>query len=385
MTGPDGRLLPPAGYYRTVEEWFSACQSNGNPTEGNKLDFFSEHDSQFSTPKGLDEAFTPREYHQRLHHSAFVAVIPGGRLWGPRGAVITPDNKLLWDVSLEFWESSPEQHSVFQQAGLPPVEHCSETLGVLTYTASDSYFHWMLDVLPRIALLRKTGIAIDKFVFNTNYNPPPSFHTETLDMLGIPPGARLTIGTVNVHLQAKLLVSSLVGYHSNYPRWAVDFLRDAFSKYSGAGDANEYKRLYISREDANYRKITNEDQVMDLLGKYRFQKVVLSKLSVEQQIRIFSSAEIIIAPHGANLTNLVFCKRGTKVIEIFSPYYINTIYWIMSNHAGLDYYYFIGNKMQPSKSLFEYNKVREVSRAAQGIEVDIDRLRSMMKRTGMDI
>ncbi|MGF9713564.1 hypothetical protein EXW96_23630 [Paenibacillus sp. JMULE4] len=91
MTRPDGRLLPPAGYYRTVEEWFSACQSNGNPTEGNKLDFFSEHDSQFSTPKGLDEAFTPREYHQRLHHSAFVAVIPGGRLWGPRGAVITPD------------------------------------------------------------------------------------------------------------------------------------------------------------------------------------------------------------------------------------------------------------------------------------------------------
>lgn len=55
------------------------------------------------------------------------------------------------------------------------------------------------------------------------------------------------------------------------------------------------------------------------------------------------------------------------------------------HHAGLDYYYFIGNKMQPSKSLFEYNKVREVSRAAQGIEVDIDRLRSMMKRTGMDI
>ena len=33
-------------------------------------------------------------------------------------------------------------------------------------------------------------------------------------------------------------------------------------------------------------------------------------------MKIFSNAEVIISPHGSNMSNLVFCKKGTKIIEI---------------------------------------------------------------------
>ncbi len=65
-------------------------------------------------------------------------------------------------------------------------------------------------------------------------------------------------------------------------------------------------------------------------------------MSVTEQASCLASAEIVVAPHGAGLTNLVFCNPGTKVIEIFSPSYLPNCYWILSNVCGLDHYYLIG-------------------------------------------
>jgi hypothetical protein len=49
-----------------------------------------------------------------------------------------------------------------------------------------------------------------------------------------------------------------------------------------------------------------------------------------------------VAPHGAGLANLLLCRPGTKVLELYEPNYVNTVYWYLSNHFGLDYYYMFG-------------------------------------------
>jgi capsular polysaccharide biosynthesis protein len=49
-----------------------------------------------------------------------------------------------------------------------------------------------------------------------------------------------------------------------------------------------------------------------------FKLIDPSKLSLSQQVEAFSNAEIILGPHGAGLTNIMFCNPGTKVIEIRS-------------------------------------------------------------------
>ena len=46
-------------------------------------------------------------------------------------------------------------------------------------------------------------------------------------------------------------------------------------------------------------------------------KVINPQLyEIEEQIEIFSNAEKIIAPHGSNLANIIFCKPGTEIFEI---------------------------------------------------------------------
>lgn len=79
---------------------------------------------------------------------------------------------------------------------------------------------------------------------------------------------------------------------------------------------NYSKKIYISRSDTARRRIENETEIVDLLTNNGFENIVLSKLSQIESMYIFSNADIIIGGHGANLTNLIFCKPGTRVIEI---------------------------------------------------------------------
>jgi hypothetical protein len=56
------------------------------------------------------------------------------------------------------------------------------------------------------------------------------------------------------------------------------------------------------------------------------------------QIKIVKGADVIIAPHGAGLTNLVFASRCTAVVELFPyNYYIPGFYGSLAQQAGLAY------------------------------------------------
>jgi capsular polysaccharide biosynthesis protein len=43
-------------------------------------------------------------------------------------------------------------------------------------------------------------------------------------------------------------------------------------------------------------------------------------MSIFEQIKIFSAADVIVGPTSSALTNLVFSKKGTRVIEIVPKY-----------------------------------------------------------------
>ena len=53
---------------------------------------------------------------------------------------------------------------------------------------------------------------------------------------------------------------------------------------------------------------------------------------------------MIIAPHGSGLTNIVFSNSGTKLVEIFSPTYMEPCYWRLANALELDYSYILGRE-----------------------------------------
>ncbi|MGL5192514.1 MAG: glycosyltransferase family 61 protein, partial [Chroococcales cyanobacterium] len=96
------------------------------------------------------------------------------------------------------------------------------------------------------------------------------------------------------------------------------------------------------------RRVRNEEQVIAVLKPLGFTPVTLESLSLAEQVALLAAAKFVIAPHGAGLTNLMFCAEGTTVIELFSPRYLSRCYWILCDRLKLKYYYLVGKPLAPN-------------------------------------
>ena len=71
-------------------------------------------------------------------------------------------------------------------------------------------------------------------------------------------------------------------------------------------------------------------------------------LTVQEQIDVFHGAEVIIAPHGAALTNITFCTPGARVLEMFAGTYVHLGLWTIAEAVGgVRYRYLVGSGSSP--------------------------------------
>jgi Glycosyltransferase 61 len=92
------------------------------------------------------------------------------------------------------------------------------------------------------------------------------------------------------------------------------------------------RRIYIDRSASHLRPLVNEGELMGSLARLGFVMVRPDTMSLADQVRLFRGADVIVAPHGAELTNLGFCRPGTQIIELLMDAYCN---WCFRNLAGL--------------------------------------------------
>lgn len=379
----ENKITPLDGYYIHTLDWVEEYMSDQNLVKNFYKEIYPDETCHLLDPKGIEPihpAFTYKE--TRSFPRAFVAIIPNGRVWGPHGTIITPNHKLLWDVSLE-WPSDlpPEQYPIFQQRELPAVTYLEGTVASLSFVGTPSYYHWFFDVLPRIHLLKESGISIDNYIINTH----SSFQYETLALLGIPREKIIqNTDDTNFHLQAKNLVVTSVPNRSRYPKWEFDFLRNEFLNNQHINRLTEFERIYISREDAHYRNVLNEDEVMHVLARYGFKKVVLSHLSLSEKINMFASTKIVVSALGSGLVHLLFCDPGTKVIEFLPPNFVDICFWRISNFLNLDYYYLMAEG-RGFPNVPDYDSLMEIGALGriENIHIDINKLFGVLERAGL--
>jgi hypothetical protein len=78
----------------------------------------------------------------------------------------------------------------------------------------------------------------------------------------------------------------------------------------------------IKSSGAARRSVPNLDEVADALSRWSertgvgiVDRALLEGRSLREQILLFNNADIVISQHGAALANLIFCRRGTGVVE----------------------------------------------------------------------
>jgi capsular polysaccharide biosynthesis protein len=91
-------------------------------------------------------------------------------------------------------------------------------------------------------------------------------------------------------------------------------------------------RIYVDRTGSRLRPLINEQELVAALSGIGFIVVRPETMSMADQVRLFRGAHTIVAPHGAGLTNLGFCRPGPRVLELLPDSYCN---WCYRNLAGL--------------------------------------------------
>ena len=218
----------------------------------------------------------------------FVGILPQGRFWlredEASSAVISNDNQLIGDLSPESPalspgdpNSHPSNHSLLKNKYLPPIEYIDGTVVILVGLLNKVYFHWLLDIVPRFKLLELSGINLEKVDYFLVDNSC-AFQQETLSMLGIK-SEKIKSLSFPLHLQAKqLIIPSFPGTIAWPPLWSCDYLRELIlGDFSTKKTLN--KRIYISRKNANSRRLINEAEIIRLLKKYAFEIINLEQLS----------------------------------------------------------------------------------------------------------
>ena len=118
---------------------------------------------------------------------------------------------------------------------------------------------------------------------------------------------------------------------------------------------SDFEKIYIRRENANYRNILNESDLIDKLKKNGFKVISTGQYEILDQINLFANAKIVLSPYGSGLANIVFCNPGTKVYEI-SPNVKNVNdqnlskrYEILCKLCNLNYHRFIADSVDVNK------------------------------------
>jgi hypothetical protein len=218
----------------------------------------------------------------------------------------------------------------------PHIEKFNGTVAAVTASNQDAYFHWLFDLLPRILMLEKAGTKPDKIYLQNRYR----FQRETLELLGMVRTEDIISCDEFPLLSASTLI---VPCHEvmdgrEFPDWVVAFVRDRFLPYAPKMDNTSQDRLFISRADALFRRVLNEDEILPVLQEYGFTSVKLEELSFTEQVKLFRDAEAVVLPHGSGLANLVFCSKGTKVIELL-PFVVLDHGFRLATAVGLDYFF----------------------------------------------
>lgn len=369
--------VPPEGFYQSMLDFSIEWDNRGASQVPCFVPFDFGSSANFRAPKSIETSIHSNLTAYRLQPSGgYLAFIPEGRIWGSSGAILSPEGKLIFDLSQEYDSEvnrmlEAEEHPVFQNWNDPKLQHLEGTVAVLTFCGSHNYFHWMYDVIPRLAMLLASGASYSCIIMNPNpYGP---FVEQTWAMLGISESFVIRTKPETYYQADRLIVPSLM-MNSHYPPWATDTLRKFLLPHRDTTLISP-ERIYISRGKTITRRVVNEEDVIHCLNEFNVVPIYLEDWTVAEQIQIFASAEVIVGPHGAGLANLAFCQPGTRVIEIFHAQHIVPTYWMISNHNDLDYYMVYAQGMEDTSISFP---------GLEDICVDVDRLQQTLNLAGFN-
>ena len=175
-----------------------------------------------------------------------------------------------------------------------------------------NYYHWMLFILTRVAVL------LDRGVFEHRRLLVPVELSEwmmtSLELIGLPAERILRYGGDQEVLVDDAWVVGSVEYA------AAALMKPLQRRLWAAADVDPHgegsRAVWLSRRQEPQRYLANTDAIESLARHLGFDVVNPGTLSLLDQVRLCAGAKIIAGPEGSNFTNLLFARPGTRVLTL---------------------------------------------------------------------
>jgi capsular polysaccharide biosynthesis protein len=208
----------------------------------------------------------------------------------------------------------------------------------VTDSWSIGYFHWMLDALPRLFLLKYGLPEIAGSICLPQSYANQEYVRESLKALGFVNPCFMK--TNFLYRVRKMYFQSHIAATGNYDDRIIKALRVHLWRELDVREEAPGRRLYVSRNKTGRRILENEDDTFNLLKKYGFEMVHPEELSWLEQARLYASAECLTGIHGAGLSNMLFMQEQTRVLEFrMKSDRHNNCYFSLASALSIRYYY----------------------------------------------
>jgi capsular polysaccharide biosynthesis protein len=208
-----------------------------------------------------------------------------------------------------------------------------------------TYYEFVVHILGKLCRIKQ---AIDPSLWAAAKVCYPlrraPFEQQYLSLLGLDESA-LVDTRHHAVVPRSLVISNLQSRDHLATPTTLASLRDTF--LAGVRPPEDGgRRLYLSRVGWK-RQVINESEVRDVVSSYGLEIIESIPVSVEEQIRLFNSASLVVSPHGSALANLVWCSPGTRVIELFSRSFVSDVYAGICHVLGLRHTYLLDEATEP--------------------------------------
>ena len=258
-----------------------------------------------------------------------------------RDVIVSPRSGQVWTPDgLLFVESVGSVQRMFTWGSTAadtlqrPIKHAPDHALIIACPPT-GYFHFLLEILPHLI-----------YSLSANHGKPtilvpddaPAYVLTTIDALRETGAYEFDVLSADSPVLCSRLAMSTIEPHSGFVRWCdIDTIRQAVG--SAPVSSRSARRIYVSRSQEPRRSLANEVELEEALRTIGFEIVFAENHTVAEQRAIFASSSVIVAPHGAGLSNIIWAPSDAALVEIFPYTMFNDCYARLARTLGLEYRY----------------------------------------------
>jgi capsular polysaccharide biosynthesis protein len=236
-----------------------------------------------------------------------------------------------------------------------PDRHC-ESVILVAAPAAENLYHWLFECVPRVIVANRYREFDGLPLLVPAWLSPQLFDLLNLanvserEVVAFEPDDVLAIDRLVVPWVPSVAPSDPL----EYSRAVVDIhaaheVRDLVLSRVGPGESS--RLVYVSRRSFvaawpgphKPRNVTNDDEIADYIRSLGGKIVFPETLTMAAQIRMWNGADILVAPGGAALANLTFCKPGARVIMLCQNAHTTPmLFGILAQEMGVEMAYVAG-------------------------------------------